>query len=131
MKRKSIVMLLICAAVFTSVVFAALPKSASADILFQLSNNSGKTFKEIWVGPASNGKWLPRDLFVDDDGNPLRLRSGYYITLTPNMFGRQDIRKWDIRVVTTDGRKHECHNIDMYTVNHIEVDRSYRWHFSR
>lgn len=127
MKKKLVMLSLFC---LTAWLFSA-AKSASADIFFQLSNESGKTFKEIWVGPSSNRKWLPRDRFENNDGTPLRLRSGYHMNLWPNMVGRQDIRYWDIRVITTDGRKHEWHDIDMYNVNHVEIDRSYTAHYSR
>ena len=81
MKKKLVMLSLFC---LTAWLFSA-AKSASADIFFQLSNESGKTFKEIWVGPSSNRKWLPRDRFENNDGTPLRLRSGYHMNLWPNM----------------------------------------------
>lgn len=131
MKRKFIAMLLICAAVFLSVVFVALPKSASAGILFQLVNKSGRTFKEIWVGPASNGRWLDRDRFRNSNGTSVRLKSGYYLDLEPNMNGRSDVQYWDIKVVTTDGKKHEWYNIDLFNIYQVEIDSSYTAHFAR
>ena len=47
------------------------------------------------------------------------------------MNGRQNIRYWDIKVVTSDGRKHEYRNIDMYVVEEIEIDRYYTPHYLR
>ncbi|MBQ4432001.1 MAG: hypothetical protein II877_10910 [Synergistaceae bacterium] len=127
MKKSFTVFLLL----FVAAVLFYAPEPASADIYFTLSNESGRTFKEIWVGPSSNEKWLERDRFENRDGSITSLRSGYHVELWPNMNGRQDVRYWDIKVVTPDGRKHEYHNIDMYIVNHIEIDRSYEAHYSR
>lgn len=110
MKKNFVMLSLFCLAIW----LFSVVEPANADIFFQLSNESGKTFTEIWVGPSSNSKWLPRDRFEDDDGDVLRLRSGYHITLWPNMVGRQDIQYWDIKVITSDGKKHEWHDIDMY-----------------
>ena len=127
MRKSFLAVLFICAA---AVLFSA-PKPASADIYFSLANSTGKTFTEIWVEPASNGRWLPRDKFQNSDGTATRLRSGYRVTLWPNMNGRQNIRYWDIKVVTSDGRKHEYRNIDMYVVEEIEIDRYYTPHYLR
>ena len=107
------------------------PEPASADIVFQLVNNSGKTFKKIWVGPSSNGIWVDRDRFRNKDGYSTSLRSGYHMDLYPNMSGRSDVQFWDIKVVTTDGKKYEWHNIDLFNIYQVEIDRKYTAHFSR
>ena len=127
MRKSFLVVLFLCAA--AALFFTVKP--ASADIYFTLTNESGKTFTEIWVGPSSNKKWLPRDQFHNNDGSATMLWSGRYITLWPNMNGRENVRYWDIKVVTSDGKKHEYRNIDMYIVNDVEIDRYYRAQYSR
>ena len=131
MKKYSAVSLLVFAAVMFWAVSCVVPAPASADIVFELVNNSGRTFREIWVGPSSNSKWLNRDKFVNRNGSPTRLASGRSLTLWPNMSGREDVRYWDIKVYTNDGKKHEWHDIDLVKYYQVEIDRRYTAHFSR
>ena len=127
MKKKLVMLSLFCFAIW----LFSVVEPASADIIFQLANSSGKTFREIWVGPSSNENWLDRDRFTNSDGSFTRLLSDHYINLTPNMAGRQNVRYWDIKVGTSDGKKHEWHNIDLIEIYQVKIDCSYTAHFSR
>ena len=109
-----------------SVLLATIP--AFANIEFQIANNSGRTFHEIWVGPSSNTKWLDRDKVIRD-GEPLR--NGRYTTITLSSVGRENVRLWDLRVDASDGKKHEWHEIDLSGIYQIEIDRNWKANFQR
>ena len=123
MKKKVFALLLLVA-----VVLSAIP--AYANIEFQLANSSGRTIREIWVGPSSNTKWLERDKVIRG-GSPLR--SGRYTTIELSSVGRSDVRYWDLRVDFVGGGKKEWHEIDMWADNvyQIEITRSLQLRFQR
>ncbi len=100
--------------------------SAEFNLNFTLHNNSGYTFKEVWVSPHNNSEWHAST----DRVNMRPLRSGYYTKITFNNVSRarRNERYWDLRVYYAD-TWHEWRNIRFSAITDIWVDRNFyaRW----
>ena len=96
---------------------------------FQLLNSTGMMIREIWVGPSGHHNCFGRRDHIIRDGSPLQ--SGNSRTISVDLKGHKNVRYWDIRVYTNDGKKHEWHNIDLMKYYQVEIDRRYTAHFSR
>ena len=112
---------------FVATILSATP--AYCDIEFQIANNSGVTWTEIWVGPSSNTKWLDRDRTMRGEST---LRSGRYTTIKLSSVGRENVQYWDIRVDYGNNKHKEWHEIDMYSdIYQIVIDKNWKHHFQR
>lgn len=102
----------------------ALAGSALASQDFVLSNESGWTFRNVWLSPSGNKKWQTRDKLKM---NPLK--SGWHTTIINFHNGsRSNIRYWDLRVDLTNGEKHEWHRLDLLEISKIEIDEEWTAH---
>ena len=118
--KKKIFIALLLVAILTSAAFAEMAQN------FKLVNSSGRTFRRVWVGPSSNRRWSDADKV---NMNPLK--SGWHTTITFHNRNRRNVRYWDLRVDLTNGKKWEWHDLDLFEIYEIEIDRYGTAHYSR
>ena len=105
---------------------AVMAGAASAyNLNFTIYNESGWTFKQIWVSPHGASKWNGNT----DRVNVRPLRSGYNIRIdTSNsrrMRNNTGTRKWDIRVYYGDDSWHQWRDIDLSRITQFWVDSDF------
>ena len=100
------------------------------EVYVTLVNNSGWTFRGIWMRPSSNTLWQARDRFVSD-GRSMTLGNGQNVLLCPNSASRHGVRYWDIRIDYGKGKKKEIRNIDVFNVDEIDIGPNFRVSYQR
>lgn len=118
--KKKFFIALLLAVILTSSAFAEMAQN------FKLVNNSGRTFRRVWVGPSSNRRWSDADKV---NMNPLK--SGWHTTINFHNHKRRNVRYWDLRVDLTNGKKWEWHDLDLFEIYEIEIDSYGTAHYSR
>ncbi|MBQ2616352.1 MAG: hypothetical protein IJG51_08305 [Synergistaceae bacterium] len=123
MKRKFCVMSL-------SVLLLAMVMTGTAgafSLNFTLYNNSGWNFKKIWLSPAGNRKWNPARDVVKNGSRTSTLSNGHnmHITFDNVSQERRNVDTWDLRVDTSDGKKHEFHNIPLSQIMGVDIGRGW------
>ena len=95
---------------------------------FTLYNYSGWNFKRIWLSPAGNGRWNPNRDIVLSGSRVSTLSNGNYMNITFENVSqaRRNVTKWDLRVYTSDGNKHEFRNIPLASIVGVEIGRGWQ-----
>ena len=104
--------------------------NSGAVMEFQLANTTGKTIREIWLGPSGRHYCFGGMDRMIRWGPPLR--SGRYATISVDLKGRENERYWDLRVDFAEGGKKEWHKIDMWSgIRQIEITQSLQLRYQR
>ncbi len=118
------------AAIFLAVLIAG-AAAADYNLSFNLSNESGWTFKNVYLTPTQNLEW-------DRSTDRVRmspLKSGYHVKISEYFKSaskaRRNCKYWNLRVEYGKGQIKVWSELDLTDMLKIEIDRNWVAHFIR